>query len=521
MAVAMLVLSACSGGATKPTEVKISAPTPGAVINVGQGTVIQGEAVGDNITRVEVIIDGQPYASLSTPDKNQGVPNFPVQVPWTPGAAGSHAIQMRAFGPEDKLLAQSEPLVVEAKTAVAQATAVPPTPTLVPTQAPSNQGGNQQGGTQQGGQEPAQTPAPTQAPANEGPSLTVTNDFVNVRTGPNTAYQLLGRLNQGEKAPVRGKSADGAWWQISYASGPGGIGWVFGEYVQANGAAASVPVASAPPLPTQPPAPPAQPAPQPTAVPPTAPVVNPGPTLPVVGSLGQLRVNQNPVSPGGSVTAFWNVQNIDGIWFDRGDGAGFQAASGTQNVVVSGINAPRNLQLKWKNKDGSQPVDTLTVGISGAPVVATLPATGAWAPKFKAGSTNWSGPDTCTEASAAGGSCTYYWADMYGASGIWIRVEPRDVACAPTGGVNIDPGDAANNWKPLAGPSGSVTIKFNSTGGHVVKFKVAKDGNDSAFYDEKPMKVQPCTSGGGGGGGGTSPTATPDTSVPTPVPPAP
>ena len=77
---------------------------------------------------------------------------------------------------------------------------------------------------------------------------------------------------------------------------------------------------------------------------------------------------------------------------------------------------------------------------------------------------------------------------MYGASGIWIRVEPRDVACPPTGSVSIDPGDAANSWKPLAGPSGSVTIKFNSTGGHVVKFKVAEDGNDSAFYDEKPMK---------------------------------
>src|SRR5512133_2609599 len=93
-----LVLSACAGNAPKPTEVKITSPAPGTVINVGQCTVIQGEATGENITRVEVVIDGKAYASLSTPDKTKGVPNFPVSVPWTPMAAGTHAIQLRAFG---------------------------------------------------------------------------------------------------------------------------------------------------------------------------------------------------------------------------------------------------------------------------------------------------------------------------------------------------------------------------------------------------------------------------------------
>jgi len=261
---ASLLLSACGGGAAPPTEVRITAPTPGTAINVGQGTVIQGEAVGEGIVRVEVVIDGLPYATLNTPD-NQGVANFPVQVPWTPTSAGSHAIQLKAFGSEDRLLGQSDPLVIEAKAAVAPTQAVPtatPPPPQQPTPAPAT-----------GGSQPAQPqPVATQAPPQqEAPSLTVTNDFVNVREGPNTAYRLLGRLNQNETAPVRGKSADGQWWQITYAAGPGGIGWVFGEYVRANAAAAGVPVAAAPPLPTQPPRPPPPPPPPPGGPPPPPP----------------------------------------------------------------------------------------------------------------------------------------------------------------------------------------------------------------------------------------------------------
>jgi hypothetical protein len=41
---------------------------------------------------------------------------------------------------------------------------------------------------------------------------------------------------------------------------------------------------------------------------------------------------------------------------------------------------------------------------------------------------------------------------------------------------------------------------------------VAKDGNGQAFYDEKPMKVQPC-------GGPPTPTPTPTlTPIPLPTP---
>lgn len=511
LAVASLALSACSGGAAPPTEVKITAPTPGTAINVGQGTVIQGEAVGEGIVRVEVVIDGLPYATLNTPD-NQGVANFPVQVPWTPTSAGSHAIQLKAFGSEDKLLAQSDPLVVEAKAAVVPtqaaptATQPPPPPQQQPPPAPAT-----------GGNQPAQPqPVATQPPQQEAPSLTVTNDFVNVREGPNTGYRLLGRLNQNETAPVRGKSADGQWWQITYAAGPGGIGWVFGEYVRANAAAAGVPVASAPPLPTQPPAPPPPPA-LPTPVPPTAPPIV-VPTVPPAASSGPLRVNTTVVASGGTVRASWKVENVDGVWFDKGDGAGYQGVPGEWSMDVTNITANRTIYLKVKQKDGQEPVYSILITVSGSGG-GTTPGLTGWNPRFKAGTTAWDSPDTCTELSSAGGSCTYYWTGLDGAQGVWIRVEPRDVACAPTSGVSTEPADVANNWRPVNGPSGSLTIKFNSTSGHVIILRVKRDNNESYWKDEKPLKVQPCGASGGGGGG--SPTNTPvptNTPEATPIP---
>ena len=104
----------------------------------------------------------------------------------------------------------------------------------------------------------ANNPQPTAKPAVEvPPQLTVTNDFVNVRGGPATAYNLLGKLNKDQQAVVTGHSADGLWWQIQF---DGNRGWVIGEFVSANGAAGKTAVAEAAAAPTQPPIPTALPA---------------------------------------------------------------------------------------------------------------------------------------------------------------------------------------------------------------------------------------------------------------------
>ncbi|MCL4506284.1 MAG: SH3 domain-containing protein [Chloroflexi bacterium] len=486
-----LVLTACNNGAAKPTDVKISAPAPGTAIDVGQGTVIQGEANGDNITRVEVVVDGKAYASLSTPDKTKGVANFPVSVPWTPMSAGTHAIQLRAFGLDDKLLGQSEPLVMDAKASVAQVTPTPDSASAAPTAAQAT-------ATTAGGA--SATPTPKATTAAEGPKLTVTNDFVNVREGPNIGYRLLGTLDKGQSAPVRGKSQDGTWWQISYAAGSSGVGWVFGDYVQANSASASVPVASAPPLPTQPPQPTAAIIEFATLPPPTAGVAStPAPTAPLVGSLGQLKVDQNPVAAGGAVNAYWSVANIKGIWFDKGDGSGFQAAGGTQTVNVAGIGSQRTLQLRWQNNDGSYSIDSVVIYISGQAVATPVASTNC-----TPSDPNWRGGDPkypfCVGKDmdwTDGGPSVRYppsgqdqtigiLFNIYGVSGITLKIEQNSTWCpqGSTSGRSVD-----LNTDAYGNGSYSWNVRDFGTGGYIVHLWIKRNDGTFTYYNEKFMCI--------------------------------
>jgi uncharacterized protein YraI len=76
--------------------------------------------------------------------------------------------------------------------------------------------------------------------------VTIT-DQVNARAGPGTDYGTLGQIESGALARVTGRLSDNTWWQIAYAGAPGGVGWVFGELVTADAAAANAPAIAAPP----------------------------------------------------------------------------------------------------------------------------------------------------------------------------------------------------------------------------------------------------------------------------------
>ena len=282
--IASLVLSACATPA-QPTVVNIVSPVMNAEVPVGVELPIQGTVTGENIVRVEVLIDGLQMALLSVSDTSQGVPNFPVQANWTPSLAGTHIIQFNVYGPGEQLLVTSEPIIFTAKagltvptlTPEAQqpATPEPATPTAPPAPAEPTAVPTQRPPSAQAGQAVSDTavsleitateaapaaqvaatsaPAATTAPAAVSAgsaSLTVTVDIANVRDGPGTNYAVIGQLALGDAAPVRGKSADSQWWQISFSTGAGGLGWVFAELVQASGAAGGVAVALAPPTPT-------------------------------------------------------------------------------------------------------------------------------------------------------------------------------------------------------------------------------------------------------------------------------
>ena len=72
-----------------------------------------------------------------------------------------------------------------------------------------------------------------------GVKATVTGDLVNLRSGPGTAYGVVGRAKIGETVTAIGKNADGSWLQVTAG---GKKGWVSSQLVNAAGSVACLPV---------------------------------------------------------------------------------------------------------------------------------------------------------------------------------------------------------------------------------------------------------------------------------------
>jgi hypothetical protein len=78
-----------------------------------------------------------------------------------------------------------------------------------------------------------------------GPVIVVP-DQVNVRTGPNTEYELIGVLIAGQTAPAIGRTAGGDWIQIAYAGVPNNIAWVYSPFVVLDPPGAFLPIVEPP-----------------------------------------------------------------------------------------------------------------------------------------------------------------------------------------------------------------------------------------------------------------------------------
>jgi hypothetical protein len=108
------------------------------------------------------------------------------------------------------------------------------------------------------------TPAPPpQSPARASVTVSV---GLRVRSGPGVDYGQVGSLSAGATVEIVGRNVDASWWQIVYASAPGGKGWISAN--PSYGIAQNtdnVPLIEAPPppppQPTAPPAPAAPPTP--------------------------------------------------------------------------------------------------------------------------------------------------------------------------------------------------------------------------------------------------------------------
>ena len=122
-------------------------------------------------------------------------------------------------------------------------------------------------------------PEPTAAPVSTGPQLTVAIELVNIRSGPATAYDLLGSAPLGQTFDIVGKNPQGDWWQICCINNQ--AGWIFGQLATVQGAEAVAVALDIPPLPT-----PAAIALEPTAAPQeeaAAPAVAPDPSASSAG----------------------------------------------------------------------------------------------------------------------------------------------------------------------------------------------------------------------------------------------
>ena len=73
-------------------------------------------------------------------------------------------------------------------------------------------------------------------------TITDTNDYVNIRSGPSLTSTIVSRLNRGQTATVIGRNADSSWWFIDMNSTRG---WVYGLLVILSGDRNSVPVSQA------------------------------------------------------------------------------------------------------------------------------------------------------------------------------------------------------------------------------------------------------------------------------------
>lgn len=128
---------------------------------------------------------------------------------------------------------------------------------------------------------------------------------LNIRSGPSTAFPVIGAARAGDEGEIVGRNADGRWWAVSVPSLPGGVGWVSADFVVATNAE-NVPVIASPPPPTpRPPTPTPVPTARPTNVPPPPPT--PSPEI-------SFWADRTQINQGECATLNWSVHNVQALW---------------------------------------------------------------------------------------------------------------------------------------------------------------------------------------------------------------
>ena len=327
-----LAALACSLGTMAPAKptVVIVFPQPGATTAAGREIVVQSvSAVADarGIIRVELWADGQ---LVHTQTVNPPATSFTASQPWTPGVAGNHLLEVRAYNTENvcndpalvtvgvvEMTAEPTPLgggvalvpdgaETPVATSLAPATVSYPSSTpVMPTAEPA-------------AVVTATSAARTSVDQVAGSAAAVALMSLNVRSGPGTEYPTIGAMGAGQSAQITGKNPDGSWWQIVYPLNSGERGWISAkaQYSRATNAAA-VPVVIPPP-------PPPTAAPTPTATP------TPVPERPTIFAFW---ADRTVISAGESVTLHWDLGNARAAYLHYDDTQEGVVAPGSKTVA--------------------------------------------------------------------------------------------------------------------------------------------------------------------------------------------
>ena len=77
------------------------------------------------------------------------------------------------------------------------------------------------------------------------PTIVITSDYANLRSGPGQSFELVGKLTRGQQALVVARNPESTWWQVAMSANigsPATTAWVFAELAHVTTAAMVVPV---------------------------------------------------------------------------------------------------------------------------------------------------------------------------------------------------------------------------------------------------------------------------------------
>lgn len=310
-------------------SVDIRVPVNGMSFAEGTNVIIQvvGTDSGSGISRIDLLIDDLAVSSSDAPNP-AGQSAFMVNFEWPAQGVGAHSISAVALRQDGTA---STPAIISINVVATQPTAAP-TATPAPTEVPAEEEPTEEAAPVEEEPDPTATPSGPRAETNSG---------VNVRSGPSTAYDVIGSLLAGTELEMTGRNGDNSWFRVPYYNSEG---WIFGQLLNVSGDVNELPVINVPP-------PPPTATPIPTAVPATA-----APAVPTYNYYSTYP--GSPVDAGTPIRFYWEASGIKEIYFN-GEATVGNNPEGVERIV----NETSTFTLRVIFPDNSVKEESITVQV--------------------------------------------------------------------------------------------------------------------------------------------------------------